>query len=234
MSNQTIFNEIKNFSIDQNLPEPEKNELLVFQRAMACLEDEYLQVLNKVHPSQIAIHKINEEEAHEKLRIASEEKELKLLTIENLHEDVSKDIEKKFDNSKKSLCERTFNTMLKCDSYIVTELKNLYQDKKKKFDFSSLDIPKCPPDSQIMQKVAQGPPKTFSIYVSDQRDHDFTAIKNEINNMNKGEGMSTSFSEHNDTKTSSNFKNRKFRYTNEIENKEKMDESDVSDNEDED
>ena len=69
---------------------------------MACLEDEYLQVLNKVHPSHIAIHKINEEEAHEKLRIASEEKELKLLTIENLHEDISKDIEKKFDNSKKS------------------------------------------------------------------------------------------------------------------------------------
>lgn len=182
------FNEIKNFPIDAQLPEAEQNELLVFQTAMAYLEQEYLQVLNNIHPSQIAIYKLNEEQANEKVYIAQREKEMRFSAIQGIYEDEKKSIERKYDNSKKSLFERTFSSFSKCDSHLINELKNMYPERKKKFDSLLLDIPHCPHDGQIMQKIVHNVPKTPSISVTDHdREHDFAAIKNEINSINKEE-----------------------------------------------
>lgn len=220
-------NEIQDFTIDEKLPESEQNELIVFQRAMACLEEEYLQVLNQVHPSQIAIFKLNEAEANEKLRIAANEKATRLSTIDSIYEEEQKSIEKNFKNSKKALFERTSSSISKCDTHLINELKNRYPERRRKFDSLLLDIPRHPQDGQIMQKVQHVIPKPLSISVSDHRDHDFTAIKNEMNSLNEESSM---FAEQNSSKFG---KSRKSRFTTDLSNKDRVDDSESSDNEDE-
>lgn len=224
------FNEIKSFQVDNQLPIPEQNELVVFQRAMACLEEEYLQILNQTHPSQIAIFRLNEAEAIKKLKVAENERDMRLSSIEAIYEDEKKSIEKKYDNSKKSLFERTSSAISKCDVHLINELKNMYPERKKKLESLLLDISRSPPDEQIMQKVQHNIPKQLGMTVKDhEREHDSNAIKSEANSLNRDD--ETSFFIEQSLSKAVNAKSRKSRFSIDLPTKEKAEEIDVSDDE---
>ena len=184
MQDSDDFYLISQIEIPEGIPQAQLTELQVFQKAMAALESEYISTQNGMNPLLHKISKQNSSKAKKKCEEFEIMRNMKLDSCKIVYEEEKKNIEKKFDNAKKSQFERFITTLSKCDSNIVQESKSISENKKNGFDFNLLEMPRYPQESQIMQKVLHVPPRPVHMLLPDHdRDHDYGLIKAEITKL---------------------------------------------------
>lgn len=179
---ESDYRTIKEIEIDEDIDDRE--EYVIFQRAMSLLEDEMLSFQDSLsRGEQFPFYAPIESSKQYSLMLIEEEKKHKLSVIRPFTNEIKK-IDKKYDIAKKALLEATLSNQSKCDNNLSSQFKSLFMNKRKKFDDYPLATPRCANDDQIVKRTKSENRIRHPPAISEhEKERDFAGIARSLSHL---------------------------------------------------